>query len=47
MFNNIKDNLERYVFDINKHYDEILGELEIDKFQEILEQYHAKVSYYS
>lgn len=24
ILNNIKDNLERYVFDINKHYEDII-----------------------
>lgn len=44
--NDIKNSIERYILDINKNYDEIIVELSIDNFTDIMNQYNVKIEYF-
>lgn len=42
----INRSLNRYLVDIKRNYDDIISELNIEQYQEIMEQYSRKVNYY-
>ena len=42
----VKQSIERYVYDINKNYDGILCDLSVDSFRDIMAQYNTKIQYY-
>lgn len=42
----VKQSIERYVYDINKNYDGILRDLSVDSFRDIMAQYNRKIEYY-
>ena len=39
--------MERYLYDVNRNYDEIIAELSLISFGEIIRQYEEKIAHHS
>jgi hypothetical protein len=43
----VKDSIDRYIYDINKNYQDIINELSMENFRDVMKQYNAKIEYYT